>query len=406
MAEAFFSNRASRILPSASVCASSLAAELRAQGRDIISLTVGEPDCGSPKHVIEAAAAAASQGQTHYTPPAGLPVLKAAIVGKFRRDNKIRTTPDQVMAAAGAKQIIFTALSATLDAGDEVIIPSPYWVSYPDMVRFHGGEPIIVECPAAAGFKLSAEQLERSISCRTKWLILNSPNNPTGAVYSEDEQRVLIEVLKRYPHVWLMTDEIYEHFVYDRAGAVSPAGLDPEIGARCLTVNGVSKAYAMTGWRIGFATGPASLIGEMSKIISQVTSCPSSVGQLAAVAALQGDQEFVREMAEEYRARRDLMVAGLNKAEGISCSAPAGAFYVYADVSGLIGRIAPDGNEIGNDLQVAEFLINHADVSTIAGAAFGLSPYIRCSFATSRELIENACARIAAACARLKPETN
>lgn len=395
------SERAKRIQPSASVAASELVARLRAEGSDIIGLTVGEPDCDSPAHVVKAAAEAAASGKTHYTPVSGLPELKQAIVDKFGRENNLQTSIDQIVVATGAKQIIFTALAATLDVGDEVVIPAPYWVSYPDMVEYHGAKPVVVDCLAEKGFKLTAEQLEQAISPQTKWVVLNSPNNPTGAVYNEKEQRALIAVLKRHPHVWLLTDEIYEHFVYDGAGAVSPAALDPDIADRCLTVNGVSKAYAMTGWRIGYATGPKALVKEITKIISQVTTCPSSVSQMATVAALSGDQSFVKNLADDYKTRRDAIVSGLDAAEGIKCTTPEGAFYVYADVSGLIGKTTVDGDTLVSDLDVAKFFINQAGVSTIAGTAYGLSPYVRCSFATAIEEIEKACTQITAACKSL-----
>jgi len=393
--------RVRRILPSASVAALEQVLRLKAEGRDIIGLTVGEPDCDTPDHVIEAAAAAARAGVTHYTPVTGMPALKRAVVAKLARENGITTTEDQVVIATGAKQIIFTALSATVDNGDEVIVPAPYWVSYPDMVRFHGAEPVIVECPAAQGFKLTPAQLEAAITPRTRWLILNSPNNPTGAVYTEAEHRALIAVLRKHPHVWLMTDEIYEHFVYTGVSAVSPAALDDEIASRCLTVNGVSKAYAMTGWRIGFAVGARPLMAQIAKIISQVTSCPPSVSQAAALAALEGDQSFVHDLTAEYRARRDLMIDGLNAARGITCAAPEGAFYVYADVSGLIGKTDLDGKTLSSDLDVAAYFLQAAGISTIAGTSYGLSPYLRCSFATSADQIAKACGRIAEACDNL-----
>ena len=399
------SRRSAGIHPSASIAAKALVTTLREQGRDIVDLTLGEPDLDTPAPVLDAAMRAMRDGDTHYTASNGTPALRAAVCEKLFRDNALSYRPSQVVIGCGAKQLIHTAFAATLDEGDEVIVPAPYWVSYPEMAALAGGVPVVVACSEANGFKLTPEDLEEAITPRTRWLVLNSPNNPTGAVYSAAELVALIAVLRRHTHVWLMTDEIYEHLVYDGVRAASAAALDEEICARCLTVNGVSKAYAMTGWRVGYAAGPADLIAAITKLVAQSTTCTSSVSQAAAAAALTGDQSFVRDAAALYGSRRDRMMECLAGIEGFGCRKPQGAFYLFPSVAGLIGRRCADGRVIASDQDIEHYLIEAAGVVGLAGSAYGLSPYLRLSFATSLETIECGCERIAAACAALSPAT-
>jgi aspartate aminotransferase len=394
--------RMAAIKPSPTIAVSNLARELQAAGRDVIALGAGEPDFDTPDNVKAAAIAAINAGQTKYTAVDGTPQLKAAIVAKFARENGLTYHPDQISVGAGGKQIIYNALMATLDPEDEVIIPAPYWVSYPDMTLLAGGTPVIVRCPEQTGFKLQPEDLEAAITPRTKWLILNSPNNPTGAAYTADELRGLTEVLLRHEHVWLLSDDIYEHLVYDDFEFVTAAALEPRLKDRCLTMNGVAKAYAMTGWRIGYAGGPPELIKAMAKIQSQSTTNPCSISQAASVEALNGPQDFIPERALVFKQRRDLVVDLLNEAPGIRCHRPEGAFYVYPSCAGVIGRRTPDGAELRDSEGFARYLLEREGVAVVHGAAFGLDPYLRISYATATELLEEACTRIIRACQALR----
>jgi aspartate aminotransferase len=395
-------HRLAAIKPSPTIAVSNLARELKAAGRDVIGLGAGEPDFDTPDHVKAAAIAAIKAGQTKYTAVDGTPELKAAVAAKFARENGLDYRTDQISVAAGGKQIIFNALMATLDPGDEVIIPAPYWVSYPDMTLLAGGTPVIVRCPEQAGFKLQPEDLEEAITARTKWLILNSPNNPTGAAYTAAELKGLTDVLLRHEQVWLLSDDIYEHLVYDGFAFVTPAALEPRLIDRCLTMNGVAKAYAMTGWRIGYAGGPAELIKAMAKIQSQSTTNPCSISQAAAVEALSGPQDFIADWVRVFKERRDLVVEMLNQAPGIRCHRPEGAFYVYPSCAGVIGRRTPEGVELTDSEGFARYLLEAEGVAAVHGAAFGLDPYLRISYATATELLEEACRRIIRACAALR----
>ncbi len=388
-----------RISPSPTLAITARVFELKAQGVDVIGLGAGEPDFDTPDFVKEAAIKAIRDGKTKYTVVDGTPELKAAIVAKFKRDNGLDYATNQVTANVGGKHTLFNAVVATVDAGDEVIIPAPYWVSYPDVVLFAGGVPVIVAAGADQGYKITPAQLEAAITPRTKWVILNSPSNPTGAAYTADDLRALGEVLIRHPHVWVFADDMYEHILYDGFEFATIAQVCPELYDRTLTVNGCSKAYAMTGWRIGFAGGPAWLIKAMAKLQSQSTSNPCSIAQAAAVAALNGDQSFLQERAAAFQSRRDLVVSMLNQASGISCARPDGAFYVYPDISALIGKRTPKGVVIDTDEAFAGYLLDEARVAVVQGAAFGLSPAMRISYATSENLLRTACERIQTACA-------
>jgi aspartate aminotransferase len=394
--------RLAAIKPSPTMAVAGLALELKAAGRDVIGLAAGEPDFDTPDHIKGAAVAAMEAGRTKYTAVDGTPELKAAIAAKFRRENGLEYGLGEISVAAGGKQIIYNALMATLDPGDEVIIPAPYWVSYPDMVLLAGGTPVFVTCGEEAAFRMSAEDLLRAITSRTKWVILNSPNNPTGAAYGAAELRALTDVLFDHPNVWLLSDDIYEHLVYDDFQFVTAAALQPGLQSRCLTMNGVAKAYAMTGWRIGYAGGPAELIRAMAKIQSQSTSNPCSISQAAAVAALEGPQEFMAERAAIFRQRRDMVVDMLNQAPGLRCHRPEGAFYVYPNCAGVIGRRGPDGAQLSSTEDFARYLLEQEGVAVVPGAAFGMDPYIRISYATSNELLIEACRRIMRACAALR----
>lgn len=378
-----------------------LATDLKREGRDVIILGAGEPDFDTPQHVKDAAKRAMDAGATKYTALDGTPELKAAIRAKFKRDNGLEFAQDEITVSAGAKQILFNAMMATLEIGDEVIIPMPYWVTYADIVLTMGGKPVLIPCREANGFRLSAEDLARAITPRTRWVMLNSPSNPSGAAYSETDYRPILDVLMEYPHVWLMVDDIYEHIVYDNFRFVTPAALEPSLRDRTLTVNGVSKAYAMTGWRIGYAGGPSALIRAMAVVQSQSTSCPSSISQAAAIAALNGPTEIVTERCHSFQARRNLVVAALNRIEGITCRVPEGAFYTFAGCAGLIGRTTPDGRLINSDTDFAEHLLHSVGVAVVPGAAFGLTPYFRISYASSIFELEEACRRIALATTRL-----
>ena len=391
-----------RIKPSPTIAVTNLARELQAQGRDVIGLGAGEPDFDTPEHIKEAAIAAIRGGETKYTAVDGTPALKQAIVGKFRRENGIEYRTDEITVGTGGKQVLYNALMATLNAGDEVVIPAPYWVSYPDMTLLAGGTPVTVNCPEQTGFKLRPEDLDEAITPRTKWVLLNSPNNPTGAAYTEAELKALTDVLVRHPHVWLMTDDMYEHLVYDGFRFATAVQIEPALKERTLTVNGVSKAYAMTGWRIGYAGGPKELIRAMGVIQSQSTSNPSSVSQAAAVAALTGDLGFLAERNAIYRERRDLVVDQLNRAPGLRCHRPEGAFYVYPSCAGTIGRRTATGTHLASSADFAAALLAEEGVAVVHGAAFGLDPYFRISYATGTHLLEEACRRIIRFCERLE----
>ncbi|MDR6100463.1 aspartate aminotransferase [Agrobacterium larrymoorei] len=377
------------------------AAEMKRAGKQVIILGAGEPDFDTPDNVKDAAIAAIRAGDTKYTALDGTPALKAAICAKFSRDNGLDFTPSEIAVAAGAKQIIYNALMASLEPGDEVIIPTPFWTTYSAMVEIAGGIPVLVPCSGEHGFRMTAEQLKTAISPRTRWLMLNSPSNPSGAAYRAEDYRPLLDVLLTAPHVWLMSDEIYEHIVYDEFPFVTPIAVEPAIRSRCLIVNGVSKAYAMTGWRIGYGAGPASLISAMAVVQSQSTSNPTSISQAATVEALNGPQHEVVARAADFRERRDFVVAALNAIEGIECRVPEGAFYTFASCGCLIGATAPSGDVIGSDRDFCDYLLQTGYVATVPGAAFGLSPYFRISYATSMAELEEAMNRIAAACAKL-----
>ena len=395
------SSALSRVKPSPTMAVSQTAAEMKAAGRDVISLGAGEPDFDTPDHVKEAAIEAIRNGKTKYTAVDGIPELKDAISRKFKRDNDLDYSRAQISVATGGKAVLYNALVASLNPGDEVIIPAPYWVSYPDMAYLAGGEPVIVEAPASNGFKLTPDALEKAITPRTKWFIFNSPSNPTGAAYTHDEIKALTDVLLRHPHVWVMSDDMYEHIVYDGFQFATPAQVEPQLYERTLTVNGASKAYAMTGWRIGFAGGPAPLIKAMAKVMSQSTSNPCSVSQWASVAALDGDHAFLAERNAAFKDRRDLVVSMLNQANGIECAMPEGAFYVYPSCEGLIGKKTPDGAIIENDEAFATELLKAEGVAVVFGAAFGLAPHFRISYAAAKSELEEACTRIQRFCASL-----
>ncbi|SET80466.1 pyridoxal phosphate-dependent aminotransferase [Oceanicella actignis] len=399
---AFLADSLSRVKPSQTIAVTNKARELRAAGRDVIGLGAGEPDFDTPDNVKAAAKAAIDAGHTKYTAVDGIPELKEAICAKFKRENGLDYAPAQVSVGAGGKQVLYNALMATLNPGDEVIIPAPYWVSYPDMVLLAGGAPVIVEATLENRFKITPEQLEAAITPKTKWFIFNSPSNPSGAGYSRDELKGLTEVLMRHPHVWVMTDDMYEHIAYPPFEFCTPAQVEPGLYERTLTCNGVSKAYAMTGWRIGYAAGPVELIAAMRKLQSQSTSNPCSISQWAAVEALNGPQDFLAERREAFRRRRDLVVRMLNEAEGVECPTPEGAFYVYPSIKGCIGKTAPSGKKIATDEDFAAELLETEGVAVVFGAAFGLSSNFRVSYATSDELLEEACRRIQRFCAALR----
>ena len=392
----------SRVKPSPTLAATQAARDLKASGRDVISLGAGEPDFDTPDFVKDAAMQAIRDGKTKYTAVDGIPELKAAIIAKFKRDNDLSYEASQITVAPGGKAILYNALVATLNPGDEVIIPAPYWVSYPAMTLLAGGEPVIVEAPAENNFKLTPDTLERAITPRTKWFIFNSPSNPTGAAYTRDEVKALTDVLLKHPHVWIMSDDMYEHIVYDDFAFTTPAQVEPALYDRTLTVNGASKAYAMTGWRLGYAGGPAPLIKAMAKVMSQSTSNACSITQWACVAALNGNQSFLIERNSAFKERRDMVIDMLNAAEGISCSTPEGAFYVYPSCAGTIGKKTPEGVLIKNDEDFTRELLMAEGVSAVFGAAFGLSPFFRVSYAASSEELRDACTRIQRFTASLK----
>ena len=397
----FIADRLSLIQPSPTIAISTKARELKAAGRDVIGLAAGEPDFDTPDHIKEAAKNAIDRGETKYTAVAGTPELRQAIVDKFKRDNGLSYTIEQISVGCGGKQNIYNALMATLNPGDEVIIPAPYWVSYPDITLLAEGKPVFVDCPAEAGFKMRPEDLAAAITPKTKWLILNSPSNPTGAGYSRADMKALTDVLLAHPHVWVMTDDMYEHLIYDDFEFVTPAQVEPALFDRTLTLNGVSKTYCMTGWRVGYAAGPDELIKAMNKIQSQSTTHTSSISQAAAVAALNGSQDFIAKNNAVFKERRDIVVAMLNEAEGISCPTPDGAFYVYPSCAGMIGKKTADGKTLETDGDVVTYLLDSEGVAAVHGEAFGLSPHFRVSYATSTELLKEACTRIQRACAAL-----
>lgn len=391
-----------RVKPSATMATDQKARELKAQGRDIISLGAGEPDFDTPDNIKEAAIRAIREGKTKYTTVDGIPELKQAIAAKFARENGLSYKPSQVNVSPGGKPVIFNAMMATLNPGDEVIVPAPYWVSYPDMVLLAGGTPVFAPTTAASGFKLKPAELEAAITPRTRWLILNSPSNPSGAAYTKEELQGLAEVLLRHPQVWILTDDMYEHLMFDDMKFWTIAQVEPALYERTLTMNGVSKAYAMTGWRIGYAAGPEPLIKLMAKVMSQSTSNPCSVSQYAAVEALNGTQDFIKPNAALFQRRRDLVVSMLNQASGLACPTPEGAFYVYPSCEKLIGRTAPSGRVIGSDKDFANELLESEGVAVVFGEAFGLSPFFRISYATSEKVLEDACGRIQRFCASVK----
>ena len=394
----FLSVNLARVKPSPTVAITQTARELKEAGQDVIGLAAGEPDFDTPEHIKDAAIAAIHAGKTKYTAPDGIPELKVAICDKFRRENGLSYTPPQVSVSTGGKQVLYNALMATLNPGDEVIIPAPYWVSYPDMVLLAGGTPVIVETTLEDGFRITPEALEAAITPKTKWFLFNSPSNPTGAGYTRAQLGALTDVLLRRDHVWVMSDDMYEHLAYDDFTFCTPAEVEPKLYERTLTVNGVSKAYAMTGWRIGYAAGPEPLIAAMRKIQSQSTTNPCSISQWAAVEALNGPQDFLAERCAAFKTRRNLVVDMLNTAPGISCPVPEGAFYVYPSVAGCLGKTSADGARIDTDEDFATALLAETGVAVVFGAAFGLSPYFRISYATSDDVLHEACSRIVRFC--------
>jgi aspartate aminotransferase len=398
----FIASRLSRIQPSQTIAMTSKARDLKAEGKDVISLGAGEPDFPTPEHIIQAGKDAMDHGDTRYTAVEGILELRKAICDKFKRDSGLEYTPEQIQVACGGKQSIYNAMMATLDPGDEVIITAPYWVSYYDITLICEGTPVVIECPIEQDFKLLPEQLEAAITDQTKWVMLNSPSNPSGVAYSRDEMKALTDVLMKHPNVWVITDDMYEMIVYDDFEFCTPAQVEPALIDRTLTLNGVSKAYAMTGWRVGYAAGPLELIKAMNKVQSQSTTHTSSISQVAAVAALNGPQDFIATNNAIFKERRDLVVSMLNQAPGLVCSKPQGAFYVYPSCAGMIGKTTPDGKVLENDEDVVTYLLESEGVACVHGAAFGLSPAFRISYATSTELLEDACQRIQRACAALQ----
>ncbi len=398
---AFISDTLGRIKPSPTIAVGAKAAELKAAGRDIIALGAGEPDFDTIDYVKEAAIKAINDGQTKYTIVDGTPELKDAIIEKFKRDNGLDYKRENISVNSGGKHTIYNAFMATLNPGDEVIIPAPYWVSYPDMVMLAGGTPVIIEAGIDNNFKITADQLDAAITDKTKWIMVNSPSNPTGAAYSASEMKNLTDVLVKYPHVWVFADDIYEHIVYDDFEFVTPVMVEPSLKNRTLTMNGMAKAYAMTGWRIGFAGGPVELINAMRKVQSQSTSNPCSISQAASVAALTGDQGYLKIRAEAFKTRRDLVVKMINDVPGLECPTPEGAFYVYPSCQGLMGKKTPDGKTLKSDFDVSTYLLESVGVAVVHGEAFGLSPYFRISYATSDDVLIEACNRIKKACEAL-----
>ena len=398
----FIASRLKRIKPSMTVGINVKANALRAEGKDVLVLAAGEPDFDTPANIRKAAFDAMESGQTRYVPGKGTPVLQKAIQSKFIKDNNLEYSLDEIIVGVGGKHIIYNAMMATLNPDDEVIIPAPFWVSYPDIVLLAEGKPIIVECPESQNFKITANQLEKNITEKTKWLMLNSPSNPTGAVYSKSELKELAEVLLKYPHVLIMSDDIYEKIIYDNLEFGTLASIEPRLKDRCLTLNGVSKAYCMTGWRLGYCGASKEIIAAMNKMQSQSNTSTSSISMAAAVEALEGSQEFIKEHNKAFVRRRDMVVSLLNEIEGINCLTPEGAFYVYPSCEGVIGKQTPDGNKIATDEDFMNYLLESEGIAGVHGAAFGLSPYFRLSYATSDEILKDACSRIKRACEKLK----
>lgn len=397
----FFAERLNKVKASPTLAITKLALKLKAEGKDVIGLAAGEPDFDTPDFVKAAAIEAIKAGKTKYTAVDGTPELKKAISEKFKRENGLDYSPSQIIVGTGGKQVIFNAIIATVGAGDEVIIPAPYWVSYPDMVNLAGGEPVFINTKAEDGFKLRPQDLEKAITPRSKWLILNSPSNPTGGTYTKQEIRALADVLLKHPHVWILTDDIYEHLIYDDFEFATIAQVEPKLFDRTLTLNGVSKAYNMTGWRIGYAGGPEALIKKMAEIQGHSTSNASSISQAAATAALNGPQDFMIKQKEAFKQRRDMVVDLINAIPGLKCGKPAGAFYVYPSCAGIIGHKTPDGKVLNSDDDFATYLLESESVAIVPGSGFGLSPYFRISYATSTEALKEACARIKRACEKL-----
>jgi len=397
----FVSDTLQRVRPSPTIAVSNKAMELKAAGKDVIGLGAGEPDFDTPDNIKQAGIKAINEGKTKYTAVDGIPELKQAIANKLKRENGLEYKPSQVSVSSGGKQVLYNALVGTLNPGDEVVIPAPYWVSYPDIVMLGGGTPVFVETTIEENFKVTPEALEAAITPKTKWFIFNSPSNPSGAAYSHDDLKKLTDVLLRHDHVWILTDDMYEHLVYDDFKFATPAQVEPKLYDRTLTMNGVSKAYAMTGWRIGYAAGPDVIISAMRKLQSQSTSNPCSVSQWAAVEALDGPQDFLAERAEVFKQRRDLVCSMLNQAKGIECPTPEGAFYVYPSVAGCIGKTTSKGAKIDNDEAFVTALLEEEGVSVVHGEAFGLSPFFRVSYATSTDVLEDACQRIQRFCGNL-----
>ena len=398
----FIADRLKRIKPSMTVGINVKANALRAEGKDVLVLAAGEPDFDTPLNIRKAAVTAMEEGQTRYVPGKGTPVLQKAIQSKFLKDNNLNYDLDEIIVGVGGKHIIYNAMMATINPEDEVIIPAPFWVSYPDIVLLAEGKPIIVPCPEDQNFKLTADQLEKSINNKTKWLMLNSPSNPTGSLYSKQELQRLADVLLRYPQVLIMSDDIYEKVIYDDLEFSTIASVEPKLKDRCLTLNGVSKSYCMTGWRLGYCGAPKEIIAAMNKIQSQSTTSTSSISMAASVEALNGSQDFIDEHNQAFVRRRDLVVNLLNQIDGLSCLTPQGAFYVYPSCAGVIGKETPEGKKISNDEDFMSYLLESEGIAGVHGAAFGLSPYFRLSYATSDEILKDACARIKRACDQLK----
>jgi aspartate aminotransferase len=398
----FIADRLKRIKPSMTVGINVKANALRAEGKDVLVLAAGEPDFDTPLNIRKAAVTAMEEGQTRYVPGKGTPALQKAIQSKFLKDNNLNYNLDEIIVGVGGKHIIYNAMMATINPEDEVIIPAPFWVSYPDIVLLAEGKPVIVPCPEDQNFKLTADQLEKSITDKTKWLMLNSPSNPTGSLYSKQELQKLADVLLRYPQVLIMSDDIYEKVIYDDLEFSTIASVEPKLKDRCLTLNGVSKSYCMTGWRLGYCGAPKEIIAAMNKIQSQSTTSTSSISMAASVEALNGSQDFIHEHNQAFVRRRDLVVNLLNQIDGLSCLTPQGAFYVYPSCAGVIGKETPEGKKISNDEDFMSYLLESEGIAGVHGAAFGLSPYFRLSYATSDETLKDACARIKRSCEKLK----
>jgi len=398
----FIADRLKRIKPSMTVGINVKANALRAEGKDVLVLAAGEPDFDTPHNIRKAASDAMDAGKTRYVPGKGTPELQKAIQSKFLKDNNLNYDLDEIIVGVGGKHIIYNAMMATINPNDEVIIPAPFWVSYPDIVLLAEGKPVIVQCPENQSFKITADQLEKSITDKTKWLMLNSPSNPTGSLYSKQELKELAEVLLKYPQVLIMSDDIYEKVIYDNLEFTTIASVEPKLKDRCLTLNGVSKAYCMTGWRLGYCGASKEIIAAMNKIQSQSTTSTSSISMAAAVEALNGPQEFIKDHNKAFVRRRDLVVNLLNNIDGLSCLTPEGAFYVYPSCEGVIGKETPEGKKLSNDEDFMNYLLESEGIAGVHGAAFGLSPYFRLSYATSDEILNDACTRIKRACAKLK----